>query len=87
MFDMPLPLDEYFASNKHQRGLIARSVSPLVISAMLRALWKVGGGVELGLATVSPPRGMDRETDKVGLPQLRGERSGGAESWEQSGRP
>jgi len=36
---------------------------------------------------VSPPRGIDCGTDKVGLPQLRGERYGGAESLEQSGSP
>jgi hypothetical protein len=30
---------------------------------------------------------VERETNEVGLPQLRGERSGGEESWEQSGKP
>ena len=48
------------------------SVSPLVISAMLGMLWEVDGGVESGIAKVSPPRGMncgmDLGTDKVGLP-------------------
>ena len=43
--------------------------------------------MELGLAKVSPPRGVERETNKVGLPQLKGERSGGEESWEQPWRP
>ena len=38
VFDMSLKLDEYFSSNKHQRGVIARSVSPLVLLAMFRAL-------------------------------------------------
>jgi len=87
LFDMSLKLDEYFSSNKHRRGVIAWSVSPLVLSAMFRALWEVDGGVEFGIVKVSPPCGIDCGTYKVGLLQLRGERYGGAESLEQSGSP
>ena len=65
--------------------MIARSVSPLVILAMLRALCEVDGGVESGIAKVSPPCGMDRGTDEVGLPQLREGRAGSAGKREQSG--
>jgi hypothetical protein len=69
VFDMPLHLDEHLASNKHQRGLIAHGVSPLVVSAILQALWEVGGRVELCLAGVISPCGMERGMDKVELPQ------------------
>ena len=47
VFDMPLKLDDYFSSNKHQRGVMARSVSPMVILAMFCALWEVMGGWNL----------------------------------------
>ena len=61
--DMPVGMDAVLGKEKGMRSKLFRSMSPLIVSSILRAMWSVGGGVTREYGKVQL---CNRETD---LPQ------------------
>ena len=68
MFDTPLAMDDVLIPDRRARNVMQRGITPIVVSAIFRALWSNSVGV--GTASAMAQQGLtahkENKTDKTG---------------------